>query len=121
MATEPTPAEQPEETEVQAYGQWILIRMDALPEKSGSLFLPQGSFERWEGLATVESVGKGIPTTRGWRPHDVKEGDRVIVARAHARTSTGEQIQETLGEGRLFVRWNDIMGVLEDGESSKEE
>jgi len=118
MATESRPAEP---AGVQAYGQWILVRMEALPEKAGSIWLPQGSFERWEGRAVVESVGRGIPTKQGWKPHDVKPGDVVIIARAHARTSTGERMQEALGEGRIFIRWNDIMCVVEDESTGKKQ
>lgn len=130
METESTLAEQPEvqacgqwilARKVRAYGRWILVRVEALPEKSGSLYLPQGSFERWEGRAVVESAGRGISTTRGWVPHEVKPGDVVVVARAHTRTSTGERIQEVLGEGYVFIQWNDIMGVIEADEADPAE
>lgn len=94
-------------------GDKVLVQLEELPSKVGSILLPQGSYTGKEAVATVLKVGTGISTRKGRVPLDLKEGDRVCVVRQHEKTDTQEMIQAVLGDGMLILPSSAILYVVE--------
>jgi hypothetical protein len=67
---------------------WVLVRTDPLPEKQGSIFLPQ------KGLvytATVLAIGPKVKS-------DLKKGEKVAFIRWHLEHQQAKQTKEVLEE-----------------------
>lgn len=94
----------------------LIVELEKKPEMIGVIHVPDGAYTDTNGMAKVLAVGPGRELPNGTRvPVDVKVGQRVCIIRLHERTSTQEQLQETLGEGQLILREDDILYVEEEG------
>lgn len=84
----------------------VLISRDAVPQKEGSLYIPQNcAKERPEGL--VVAIGPGKLKINGtFEPLEVKPGDQVMF-----QAGAGSAIK-IKGERFMVVREDDIYGVI---------
>lgn len=83
--------------------------MDPLPEKEGSIFLPNKGRVR---TATVLRVGPGRPVGSRRVPVGVERGERVAFYREHLEHQQGKQIVAALrelGEDLGLIRGPDIL------------
>lgn len=100
---------------------WVLVRMDPLPEKIGSILLPsKGSIY----TATVLAVGPGAeisldhnhPEKKRFFPTDVRSGERVAFLRWAVESQQGKAVRSTfedLGADHALIKERDILFVLE--------
>jgi hypothetical protein len=100
---------------------WVLIRTDPLPERRGSILLPnKGEIY----TATVLSVGKGAeipldhnqPGKKIYIPTDVKPGEKVAFLRWAIESQQGKALGgtfEELGADIALIKERDILFVLE--------
>jgi co-chaperonin GroES (HSP10) len=105
---------------------WILVKLDPVDHRQGSIILPLGQVYR---TATVLRVGPGRALKSGARaPVGVKAGDRVTFRREHLEHQQGKQIMsvlQDLGEDLGLIREPDVLyvemkePVLVDGAEGK--
>lgn len=100
------------------HNDWILVRTEPLPERSGSLFLPdKGRVYTAEVLA----VGPGKLTKKGVRtPPQVRPGERIAFLRWHLEHQQGKQVVsvlEELGADLALIKEPDILFVVPTGET----
>lgn len=100
---------------------WILIRMDPLPEKLGSIILPSKGHVR---TASVLSVGCGAeisldhnkPEAKRFIPTDVKVGEKIAFLRWAVESQQGTQLASTfeeLGADIALIKERDILFVMD--------
>jgi co-chaperonin GroES (HSP10) len=95
---------------------WILVELDPIVEREGSIVLLHGQAVR---TATVRAVGPGRALPTGARvPVGVTPGDRIAFRREHLEHKPGKQILAVLqeiGENLGLLRAPDILYVMEHG------
>ena len=76
---------------------WLVVKLDKLPEKIGSIFVDGTAAERMR-TATVLRVGPGkyLPGTSVRAPIEVQAGDKVAFFREHLEHQQGKQITRAL-------------------------
>lgn len=100
---------------------WVLIRMDPLPEKLGSIVLPSKGHVR---TATVLDVGPGAdisldhnkPEAKRFITTDVKVGEKIAFLRWAVESQQGTQLASTfeeLGADIALIKERDILFVME--------
>jgi co-chaperonin GroES (HSP10) len=106
---------------IQAFGPWILVKVDPTPEKSdGGVYLPQGNLEERTGYRTgvAVSVGQGffnksvrgrVPKTK-FSPSGVEVGDRIRFRGVIHDVNRYHQGIE--GLGHCLVHAQDVEGVI---------
>jgi co-chaperonin GroES (HSP10) len=94
----------------------ILVRLDEIPAKSGSIFLT-GADARRVRTGTVTQTGPGKRTKRGALvPMEVKVNDRVAFFRENLEHQQGKKVQAILGEfdGNIgLLKQPDVLFVFE--------
>jgi co-chaperonin GroES (HSP10) len=90
---------------VRALGTHVLVKLDEVPDKIGSIIVPDGSYERSECWAIVVSPGTGIDTKKGRIPLDFKKDDRVMVIRMQALVESNKQTQADMGDGVIWLNY----------------
>lgn len=86
----------------------------------GGIFIPDGAHESAMAIGKIEAVGPGewCTTSRGkewFRPVcDVVVGMRVLFIKFLAKTETAKRAQHALGQGRFFVREDDLLCEVGD-------
>jgi len=97
---------------------WLLVKMDPIPEKVGSLFTVHGDRVR---QAVVLSVGPGRVRSDGGRiPVGVEKGERVAFYRENLEHQQGKQLVamlKDLGDDLGLIRASDILFVVAQGEN----
>lgn len=100
---------------------WVLVRLDPLPEKAGSILLPsKGSIY----TATVLSVGPGAevvldhqhPDKKRFVPTEVRRGEKIVFLRWAIEGQQGQAVRssfEELGADLALIKERDILFVLE--------
>jgi co-chaperonin GroES (HSP10) len=99
-------------------GDWVLVRLDPLPEKVGTIFVTGSSAERLR-TATVKLVGPGRRCANGMRrvPIGVVPGERVAFWREHLEHQQGKQLMGVLaelGDDLGLIREGDILYAFEE-------
>lgn len=94
----------------------ILVKLDEIPEKSGSIFMT-GADARRVRTGTVTQIGPGKRTKKdALVPMYVKVGDRVAFFRENLEHSQGKRVQAILGEfdGNIgLLKQLDVLFVFE--------
>lgn len=121
--SDPLPAEK-----VTPFGNYVLVQLDAIPEKSkGGIFKPQSVVKAEQEdvsvnpFARVLAVGLGLPMDDGRRyPIDVKVGDKVQLLRVLAPAlSRDDSALGVKADGRRFyVDVGQILGKVEESARS---
>lgn len=96
---------------------WILVRLEPLPEKIGSLFTLHGDRVR---TAVVLDVGPGVhkPGSNTRVPVGVDKGERVAFFREHLEHKQGKQLVSALkevGDDLGLIRATDVLFVIAAG------
>lgn len=100
---------------------WVLVRLDPLPEKLGSILLPSKGHIY---TATVLSVGPGAeipldhnrPEKKRFFPTDVRAGEKVVFLRWAVEGRQGKAVRSTfeeLGADIALIKERDILFVME--------
>lgn len=88
---------------------YVLVRLDPLPQKSGAILLLHGGRVR---TATVERVGPGRWVGSHRAPVGVEPGEKVAFFRENLETLQGKQVTRIvaeLDENTALIRSNDIL------------
>lgn len=98
---------------------WVVLRMEPLPEKSpGGILLTGTSADTRQREGTVLRVGPG---NRRWsdtlereviEPTGLEVGDRVVFFREHLEHQQGQAILQHLEDGEGLIRAMDVLYVL---------
>jgi hypothetical protein len=100
---------------------WVLVRLDPLPEKLGSILLPSKGHIY---TATVLSAGPGAeipldhnrPEKKRFFPIDVRAGEKVAFLRWAVEGQQGKAVRSTfeeLGADIALIKERDILFVME--------
>lgn len=99
---------------IKAQGPWVLIKVDAPPEKStGGIYLPAGNLEERLGhiTGTVLSVGPGHRGKGGSRiPTGIAVGDRVLF---RGYLQEANRPGGVIDREHCLINIDDIVGVVE--------
>lgn len=82
---------------IRPYGDWVVIKMDPIPEKLGSIILT-GAEARRVRTGTIVAVGPGRYTGEHRTPVGLEVGERVAFFREHLEHQSGKAILDLLGE-----------------------
>lgn len=96
---------------------WVLVKMDPIPEKMGSLFTVHGDRVR-QGI--VLSHGPGRKVKGRYIPIGIEKGERVVFFRETLEHQQGKQIVASLkdlGEDLGLIKGSDILFVIAPGEN----
>jgi co-chaperonin GroES (HSP10) len=95
---------------------WLLVRMEPIQEKVGSLFTVHGERVR---KGEVLAVGPGKARADGVRiPMGVEVGEVVVFYREHLEHQQGKQLVSTLkelGDDLGLIRVTDVLFVIPPG------
>ena len=109
-------------SKIQAFGPWVLVKVEPHPEKGDLIYFPQGNLEERTVCRTVVvvSVGQGYfnhgkngksPETK-FSPLGVELGDRIqFRGMLH---DVGKYHQGIEGIEHSMVHGDDILGVIEE-------
>lgn len=93
---------------------WLVVKLDPIPEKIGSIFIDGSAAERLR-TATVVSVGPGVylKMTAKRRPVAVIPGEKVAFFREHLEHQQGKQVVRVLlselGDDIGLIRETDVL------------
>ena len=93
---------------------WLVVKLDKLPEKIGSIFIDGSAAERLR-TATVISTGPGVylKLTAQRRPVAVIPGEKVAFFREHLEHQQGKQMVRVLlselGDDIGLIREPDVL------------
>lgn len=97
---------------------WIVVKMEPVPQKRGELFLVHGDRVR---TGVVLSIGPGKCTKEGNRiPIGLEKGERVAFFRENLEHQQGKQILSAIkevGDDIGLIRANDVLFVIAAGEN----
>ena len=86
-------------SDVRPINDWVLVKMDDLPEQRGGILLTVDSSANTVRTATVLKVGKGKRTGEGYYRHPgVKPGEKVAFFRWHQEHKPGKQLAAYMAE-----------------------
>lgn len=96
---------------------WILVRLEPLPEKVGALFRVHGERVR---TGVVLEVGLGVRHHKSGRriPVGLEKGERIAFFREHLEHQQGKQIVHRLqevGDDLGLIRSMDVLFVIAPG------
>ena len=97
---------------IQPMNDWVLVQMDPLPEKHGSILVLEDSSANTVRTGLVVGVGKGRKTEGGYRTPDIAQGERVAFFRWNLEHKSGKQITtflEGMGEDLGLIKAADIL------------
>lgn len=78
---------------------WLLVKLDPIPEKVGSLFMTGGSAERIRtGTVLRAGPGRYVKGTSTRTPIGVEQGERVAFFRENLEHKQGKEILRVLSE-----------------------
>ncbi len=97
---------------------WMVVKMDPIPEKVGLLFTVHGDRVR---TGTIVSVGPGAcnPSTGKRIPLGVEKGEKIAFFRENFEHQQGKQLVATLkdlGNDLGMLRAADVLFVIAPGE-----
>lgn len=107
---------------------WILIELEEAKTKKGSIILPDpdraplriGKVIRTGPGRILKVLKKGPDGEKlmdgGYRPVDVKPGDRVVFPMAVTECGSGQNITHTLDNGQRMIREDDVFFVIDGNE-----
>lgn len=105
---------------VRPFSDWVVVRIDPMPNQIGSVIVPDSYRARDTHTATVVSVGPGKPLSNGARrPLEVVPGDRVCFHRWNLEHKSGQavgHVLEEMGPDVAMIREPDILFVWPQGE-----
>lgn len=96
---------------------WMLVKLDEIPEKQGSLYVAPSAEERVR-TGTILRTGPGQwlkEAINKRRPLGVEVGERVAFFRENFETSQGKQIASIVEEiepGTVMVRARDLLYAI---------
>lgn len=90
---------------VRPMNDWVLVNMDPIETKIGSIFIPEGVDHR---KATVSRVGPEA------EKYGLMTGQRVVFNRAHGEHLQGKRIRLELGGDQLLIRALDILFIMDE-------
>ena len=91
---------------------WLVVALDELPEKQGSIVLVHGGRVR---TGTVLEVGPGKKDGADYLPPDVSVGDKIAFFRENLEHKQGRTLLTYLEEGKALLRAADVLFVILPG------
>lgn len=97
---------------IQPMNDWVLVNIDPLPNKKGSIFVLEDSTVNTVRTGTVVSTGRGKKTSTGVIPTGLEKGEKVAFFRWNLEHKNGQQISaflEGIGEELGLIKASDIL------------
>lgn len=96
---------------------WLVVQLDPLPEKQGSIFLPTKG-RVYTGKVIAAGPGRRVKKTDVLVPNPVKAGDTICFFRENFEHRPGKKVQEVVDQyfddsPHGMIRATDVLGIIE--------